>query len=424
MEKHDTIIIGAGPGGLTAAKELAKKDRDVLVLERKAENRLGNRATDAILGPVSKQRNIVPASVCINTQLPELPARVFFKRGHEITEVSGELLGLKNWGITLHFPKFIEWKLNEARRFGAEVRDQSPVKKVRKRDNTVVLKNGTEIGYNYLLAADGSNSIVARSLGLPLSQTVAIQYWWDDGRYKQKTGDIYLDLGDEALVGGQGWLAPCGTVNGEVWTHINAYAYLRKRPMPIEKQRRLDEKIKKFWGSAGVDLNEKDIIKKVGLLNHSWNGFKRGNIFFLGDAACFQNILDASGIYPAIRSGEIAARAIADEKYDYKKDLKELYRSHKVAAPFAFAMSLLDVQNMERTQKPMKRVVNTLRWMEDHKWGYRFLSRTNHFVATKLLKRFPGWSAFLYIITLSVPMTMNTFETTKAFKEVIWDENH
>jgi len=25
MEKHDTIIIEAGPGGLTAAKELAKK---------------------------------------------------------------------------------------------------------------------------------------------------------------------------------------------------------------------------------------------------------------------------------------------------------------------------------------------------------------------------------------------------------------
>jgi Pyridine nucleotide-disulphide oxidoreductase. len=25
MEKHETIIIGAGPGGLTAAKELAKK---------------------------------------------------------------------------------------------------------------------------------------------------------------------------------------------------------------------------------------------------------------------------------------------------------------------------------------------------------------------------------------------------------------
>ena len=42
MEKHETIIIGAGPGGLTAAKELAKKDRDVLVLERKPEDRIGD----------------------------------------------------------------------------------------------------------------------------------------------------------------------------------------------------------------------------------------------------------------------------------------------------------------------------------------------------------------------------------------------
>ena len=43
MEKHDTIIIGAGPGSLTVlknqrflstAKELTKKDRDVLILEK------------------------------------------------------------------------------------------------------------------------------------------------------------------------------------------------------------------------------------------------------------------------------------------------------------------------------------------------------------------------------------------------------
>ena len=33
MEKHDIVIVGAGPGGLTAAKKLAKKDKDVLVLE-------------------------------------------------------------------------------------------------------------------------------------------------------------------------------------------------------------------------------------------------------------------------------------------------------------------------------------------------------------------------------------------------------
>jgi len=33
-ERHDTIIIGAGPCGFTVAKELAKKDRDVLVLEK------------------------------------------------------------------------------------------------------------------------------------------------------------------------------------------------------------------------------------------------------------------------------------------------------------------------------------------------------------------------------------------------------
>jgi len=43
MEKHEIVIIGAGPGGLTAAKELAKKDRDVLLLERKPEDKIGEK---------------------------------------------------------------------------------------------------------------------------------------------------------------------------------------------------------------------------------------------------------------------------------------------------------------------------------------------------------------------------------------------
>jgi len=34
MEKHDVVIVGAGPAGLTAAKILAENDKDVLVLEK------------------------------------------------------------------------------------------------------------------------------------------------------------------------------------------------------------------------------------------------------------------------------------------------------------------------------------------------------------------------------------------------------
>lgn len=42
MEKYDIVIVGAGPGGLQAAKVLAENDKKVLVLEKNKKNRKKN----------------------------------------------------------------------------------------------------------------------------------------------------------------------------------------------------------------------------------------------------------------------------------------------------------------------------------------------------------------------------------------------
>ena len=60
-----------------------------------------------------------------------------------------------------------------------------------------------------------------------------------------------------------------------------------------------------------------------------YHGFKHGNIFLTGDAASFACSADGEGIYQAIRSGEIAARAIIDPKWNYKSELRDLLRYHR-----------------------------------------------------------------------------------------------
>jgi hypothetical protein len=59
-----------------------------------------------------------------------------------------------------------------------------------------------------------------------------------------------------------------------------------------------------------------------------YHGFKHGNIFLTGDAASFA-CSDGEGIYQAIRSGEIAARAIVDPKWNYRSELLDLLKCHR-----------------------------------------------------------------------------------------------
>ena len=49
-KQYDVIIIGAGIAGLTAALELAKKDKQVLVLDAQDETKIGGLARSAFGG--------------------------------------------------------------------------------------------------------------------------------------------------------------------------------------------------------------------------------------------------------------------------------------------------------------------------------------------------------------------------------------
>jgi flavin-dependent dehydrogenase len=160
MEKHEVAIVGAGPGGLTAAKELAFKDKDVLVLEKKAEDEITrNKPDTAFVLWASEGENIFPESVydCVVPVAGDI-------HGVEYTFDIFPLV--KDGMIILNRKKLCWWQLKEAKRFGVEIRDQSPVLKIKRKDNKVILRDGAEIGYDYLIGADGGWSLVKKSLGI------------------------------------------------------------------------------------------------------------------------------------------------------------------------------------------------------------------------------------------------------------------
>jgi len=78
-----------------------------------------------------------------------------------------------------------------------------------------------------------------------------------------------------------------------------------------------------------------------------------------------------------------------------------------------FAANIFEFRSMG-----LKYSKKMLGWLEDHKYGHRFLSRTNHWLA-KSLKRYPGFATFLYASMLFAPTTLTSWDTIKDYMEVL-----
>jgi len=81
-----------------------------------------------------------------------------------------------------------------------------------------------------------------------------------------------------------------------------------------------------FCKEKGIDLSAAEF--QAATINADYRGLKFRNMFLVGDAAGLVFGFSGEGIYPAMISGEIAAKSIIDKNYDYNKDLSKLLK-HK-----------------------------------------------------------------------------------------------
>ncbi len=288
MAKHwDAIVVGAGPGGSTAAYDMAAAGADVLLLDRARFPR-DKPCGGGVL--VSALR-LLPYSLDPVTEQTITSFRVRYKRRREFEHHYHEPLAIMTQRSRLD-----AYMVERAVEAGAEFRDASAVRSI---DGTTIrLANGDAHEGQAIVAADGANGVVRRGLGLPrLRGAVALE--GNAARSEQPAGArwsdaVGLELG--SMPGGYGWVFPKGD-------HCNVGLGGFPSAAPT-----LRDELSRYASGESFDGGSLTELRGHHLpLRDPDSALVRDRVAFVGDAAGLIDPLSGEGIGNAIRSGQLAA---------------------------------------------------------------------------------------------------------------------
>lgn len=286
-QKHHfhTIIIGAGPAGLSCATVLARAGRKVLVLER--NNRIGLKVC---AGGVTWSG--------LAKKLPDEIIEKSFTHQHICSRRQQTVISASEPIIsTINRENVGQWMAAKAVHAGAKILTDSPVLKI---VGTKIITKASTFTYDNLVGADGSNSIVRRWLKIPVENIGAGIHYHVPGDFKKMVWHLDPNLFNT----GYAWIFPHRTR-----ASIGAYANRADISPSL-----LKVKLHEWAAKNGINFN--GLKAEAATISFDYRGWHFGNTFLAGDAAGLASGLTGEGIYPAVCSGETIARTIIDPAYD------------------------------------------------------------------------------------------------------------
>jgi geranylgeranyl reductase family protein len=289
----DVIVVGAGPAGCSAAYDLARAGRQVLLLDKCDFPRLKACAGGLTMKTVQALRySIEPVT-------RQLVDRVFLNgRGIKPTLLQSPVPFVT---MTVR-SEFDGYCFQKTRSSGADFLKIRQIKNLTEFQHYLILETDSEVlRTRFVIGADGANSVI-RSFckglspvvkGFALEAQIPLQY---------RAPELEVDMG--VVRNGAGWVFPKGD-------HLNVGLFVVSESEKLNRDHLLGYIGHKF-GSRAVDRSDHVVGQYLG--SFGWEEpCASGRILLAGDAAGLTDALTGEGIYSAVVSGQAAAAAIDAE---------------------------------------------------------------------------------------------------------------
>ncbi|HSB73512.1 MAG TPA: NAD(P)/FAD-dependent oxidoreductase [Candidatus Methylomirabilis sp.] len=309
---YDVIVVGAGPGGSSAATFLAQRGLSVLLLDKADFPR------DKVCGDGLTPQALVWLDVlgCLDEVLAQADSCVtsfdlFINGEHVLTTGFPRDTPYPAFGTCLQRSKLDHILVKNAVSHGAVLKTSHLVRKL------IWLKNGIAaeaestktkrtVRFNgrLLIGADGANSIVSRSLGNVLRDgtvTVSLRAYYQDVTVDLSPVKFFFS---ERFFPGYGWLFVDDRGKGNA-----GFAYVADQNFPMKRSLK-----KMLCDFVGSDL--KEMLRGAAPMGSPagwWTCFSKpkaivaDRVMLIGDAANLADPMNGAGIHKAMESAYVAS---------------------------------------------------------------------------------------------------------------------
>ncbi len=292
---YDTIVVGAGPAGSTAAYRLAASGASVLLLDR-AEFPRDKPCGGGVTGRAAR---LLPFSIEPVVEDVTTVAELRLRYGRTFDRGGGEPLVYMTQRRRLD--DFLVRKAVEA---GVEFRPAVRATAIEPAmDEVAVTAGGRVMRARTLLGGDGVNGMSAKALGLGGNRTVGVAVEGnvpygvvDPARYR---GRLVIELG--TVPGGYGWVFPKGD-------HVNFGVGGWGDEAP-----NLRRELARLCEAHGIHPDDLQDFRGYRLpLREPRSTLARGRAAVIGDAAGLIDPVSGDGMFEGFLSAQYAADAVLD----------------------------------------------------------------------------------------------------------------